>query len=193
MKLFLKRFPRRKIKDQRSKKRENVYWKVFKLSQVYPRLDVDGGGSKRKQWGPSSARSRVGLISHYPDRWCIIPILCRVTGSAAARIVAIVVPREKLESTGEWEWEERKKKGGEKKRSGERWREKEVAWRGGGKRRKRQEVGEALVWGSRRLIHVSKWDRDLPLSLFPSPPPPDRSFSLFFLYLSCITILLVAY
>lgn len=49
MKLFLKRFPRRKIKDQRSKKRENVYWKVFKLSQVYPRLDVDGGGSKRKQ------------------------------------------------------------------------------------------------------------------------------------------------
>lgn len=47
MKLFLKRFPCRKIKDR--KKRGNIYWKVFKLSQVYPRLDVDGGGSKRKQ------------------------------------------------------------------------------------------------------------------------------------------------
>lgn len=139
MKLFLKRFPCRKIKDR--KKRGNIYWKVFKLSQVYPRLDVDGGGSKRKQWGPSSARSRVGLISHYPDRWCIIPILCRVTGSAAARIVAIVVPREKLESTGEWEWEERKKKGGgekkkrrkmERKRGGvERWRKKKKTSRGG--------------------------------------------------------------
>lgn len=64
----------------------------------------------------------------------------------------------------------RKKRKG-KKRSGERWREKEVAWRGGGKRRKRhEEVGEALVWGSRRLIHVSKWDR-----------PPSLSFSLLLL------------
>ena len=145
MKLFLKRFPRRKIKDQRSKKRENVYWKVFKLSQVYPRLDVDGGGSKRKQWGPSSARSRVGLISHYPDRWCIIPILCRVTGSAAARIVAIVVPREKLESTGEWEWEERKKRGGRKKE----------AEKDGEKKRWRGEVAEKEENVTRRLEKLS--------------------------------------
>lgn len=123
---------------------------MFKLSQVYPHLEditalmmVD----ERENNEERSARSRVGLISHYPDRWCIIPILCRVTGSAAVRSWPLLCPGKNSNLPGVGM--RKKKKGGEEEveKDGEkkRWRG-EVAWRGGGKRRKRhEEVGEALV------------------------------------------------
>ena len=123
-----------------------------------------------------SARSPVGLISHYLDRWCIMPIFCRVTGSEArSRRTAIVVPGKNSNLPGS--------NGGEEKRRRERRREKEVAWRVAEKEEKGHGGGRrALVWGSRRLIHVSKWDRLLSLSYHrPSFSILPRSSILLFL------------
>lgn len=91
---------------------------AVKLSQTHP-----GGVSTlmvdRENNEDRSARSRGGLISHYLDRWCIILIFCRVTGSQArSRRTAIVVAGKNSNLPG---------RNGKKGR--ERRREKEVAWR----------------------------------------------------------------
>lgn len=113
---------------------------MFKLSQVYPHLEditalmvVD----ERENNEERSARSRVGLISHYPDRWCIIPILCRVTGSAAVRSWPLLCPGKNSNLPGvgmrKKKKEEKKKwRKMERKRGGvERWRKKKKTSRGG--------------------------------------------------------------
>lgn len=96
--------------------------------------------------------SSDGLISHYPDRWYIIPI---------ALLAASV-----LQATAGWPplFGKNSRAGGNQKgpREGKVKRRRE-----GGEREREQEKRQsrALVWGSRRLIHVSKWDRR-------SPRPP---------------------
>lgn len=100
------------------------------------------------------------MISHYPDRWCII-FWSPSAGSCVtddSEMTAIV--REKLECISRREWKKAREKMIEKMEV-QRKREKE---RERGKKRQNR----ALVWGSRRLIHVSKWDRRPPslLDLF---------------------------
>lgn len=139
-----------------------------------------------------SARSRVGLISHYPDRWCIMPILCRVTGSSAVvRSWPLLCPGKNSNLPGsrneEEEEEEEKKmeKDGEKKR----WRG-EVAEKEENVTRRLEELSFEVAAGSFTFRNEIVLLLSLSLS-------SDRSFSLFFsplfLYLLCITILLVAY
>lgn len=127
------------LSENRSKigtESEYEYWKAFKLGLSSSRGYQDADG-QRENNEERSARSRVGLISHYPDRWCIIPILWRVTGSAAARSWPLLCPGKNSNLPGsrnEKKKEGKKKKWRkmERKRGGvERWRKKKKTSRGG--------------------------------------------------------------
>lgn len=91
-----------------------------------------------------------GLISHY--RWCII-LIASSGGSCVTGDSGIVG----------WSPLFRKNSNvaGRNEKDSRRQRKREKEW---GKKRQ----SRALVWGSRRLIHVSKWDRHPSL-------PPDLS------------------